>query len=470
MRNMRGEKRGKEVGGMERGEKDRREESRVRCAEAVRPMRSRLTAGLTMLLLAVLLMPFGADARKPKVRIKYAELPAKFSGSMMPYDFTRCDSTVAWADSLRPVYLAYVARHGSRYLSGEKKIEMISKALEEAEKKDKLSDEGLKFLTLVREVTAYSSGRWGLLSEVGEKEAARLGADMAKMLPRLFKGGAMNSESTYVPRVIMTMYQFMHSLEIPNKRLEMSAKSGHQFDTLLRCFVADTAYARYREDGAWVPLYEEFLKRHVSDAPARRLFVDGYEENRQYLRHLTMSMYGMLQANVASGLRASTTEFMTVQEFEGCWMASNMHHYLRNNINPVSNLAAQATTPLLQKIISEADAALAQKGAADDETVRGNGYFGHAETLLPLLSLMRMPGCYAMTTDFEKLPETWRIQEITPLAANLAIVLLKGKSGVIYASVRHNGRNVSPLPGKGEIVKWEDLKNYWERMIFESNY
>lgn len=392
-------------------------------------------------------------------KVSYEDLPLKFSGSMMPYDFSRCDSVVAWGDTLRPVYLAYVARHGSRFISGAKKIEMIYEALKEAESKGKLSKEGVKFLALVRDVTAYSEGRWGLLSTVGENEAATLGADMAKMLPKLFKKGYMNSESTYVPRVIMTMYQFMHSLEIPNKRLEMSAASGHRFDTLLRCFVADTAYAHYRDSGAWVNDYEEFVKRHVSDAPARNLFVPGYNENRQYLRHLTMSMYGMLQANVASGRKAPTTEFMTPQEYEGCWMASNMHHYLRNNINPISNLAAAATTPLLLQILKDADSAL-----TSDE-IKGNGYFGHAETLLPLLSLMRIPGCFTMTTDYEKLPETWKVEDITPLAANLAIILLKNKKGDVYVSVRHNGRNVSPLPGKGEIVKWEEAKNYWLSFI-----
>lgn len=43
------------------------------------------------------------------------------SGSMMPYDFSKTETTVAWQDSLRPVYLSYTARHGARYLSSPKK-------------------------------------------------------------------------------------------------------------------------------------------------------------------------------------------------------------------------------------------------------------------------------------------------------------------------------------------------------------
>lgn len=396
-----------------------------------------------------------ADKTAGKNYQEYKELPVKYCGAMTPYDFSRCDSTVAWPDSLKPVYLGYVARHGARYLTGPKKIELISTALHDAEAKGKLTAAGRRLLSVVREVSRNTDGRWGLLSPVGIAEEQRLGKDMAAMLPGLFRKGELAGLSTYVPRVIMTMYQFMHALEIPNKNLALSTFSGRACDSLLRGFSFDKEYARYRDNGAWKPIYDKFVLRHVSDAPARRLFAAGYETDRGRLCHLTMSMYGLFQGNAASGLPLPTTEFMSQEEFRGCWLASNMIHYLRNNITPVSGLAAKATAPLLRRIVDDADAAL-QGG-----DVRANGYFGHAETLLPLLSLMRMPGCYVMTEDYVNLPDRWQVQEITPLGANIAIVLLKGKSGEAYVSVRLNGRNMEPMPGKGTVVRWRELRDYW---------
>ena len=394
----------------------------------------------------------------------YSRQSDVWSGSMMPYDFSKTETTVAWQDSLRPVYLSYTARHGARYLSSPKKIKEISDALHKAESEGMLTADGERFLDMMRRISARTDGRWGLLSEVGVNEEARLGADMAAMLPGLFKKGRMESKSTYVPRVIMTMYQFLHALEIPNSRLELYASSGRQNDSLLRCFVADTAYASYRDHGVWKPLYEKYLESHVSDAPARRLFKAGYEKDAQRMRHLAMSMYGLLQANLASGLPAVTTEFMSEREYRSCWLASNVLHYLRNNINPLSGLAGRATEPLLRQIISDADSALSSSGE-----IKAHGYFGHAETLLPLFSLMRLPGCYVMTDDFETLADRWQVQEITPLGANLAMILLKSPSGGIYASVRLNGCNVCPLPGKGAVVKWEELKQSWEDIMSEQN-
>ncbi len=60
-----------------------------------------------------------------------------------------------------------------------------------------------------------------------------------------------------------------------------------------------------------------------------------------------MQIYGVIQANRASGLPAPTTAFMTVEEYRGCWLASNLLHYLRNNISPLNSSAGAAAASLI---------------------------------------------------------------------------------------------------------------------------
>lgn len=396
---------------------------------------------------------------------KYEALPLKYNGSMMPYDFSRCDKNVAWGDTLTPVFLSYTARHGSRYLSSAKKIEKIRKSLATAEKKGQLTEHGKAFYALLKKISEISEGKWGLLSQVGVEEEFQLGSDMAAMLPGLMKKGVVKSISTSVPRVIMTMDQFVHALEIPNQNLELYTGSGKQFDPLLCCFIADTVYAQYRKKGNWKEDYERYVDTHVSAGPAARLFKKGYIKDEGKLRRLSIEMYGMLQALSAFGEPQVTTEWMTEDEYHGCWLSSNLLHYFRNNVTPLSDAAGHASSPLLRRIMSDIDLGLSEMYKGDKERVKMAGYFGHAETLLPLLSLMRIPGCYDMSGDYENLDKVWKIEDITPLAANLAIVLLEGPSGTIYASVRLNGRNVSPVPGKGEVVRWADLQSYWHSLL-----
>lgn len=419
--------------------------------------------GISAFLLAGVLLFSGAFRNQQACGAVYEPLPAYCDGSMMPYDFAACDTVKAWGDTLTPVFVSYTARHGSRFLSGPKKIEKLQKALYAAAMKRKLTPEGERFFKMMGDIVARTEGRWGLLSSVGISEEERLGADMARMFPELMAKGEVRAISTSVPRVIMTMDQFLHSLEIPHQDLELYTASGKQNDSLLCCFSFDREYASYRKSGAWKEVYEEYLRQHVPDAPARRLLAADYDMRRSRLRHLTMDMYGLMQACRASGIDAPTTEWMSQEEYMACWKASNVLHYLRNNINAVSGIAGEATAPLLRRIIADID-----NCTAPGETlgsVRMHGYFGHAETLLPLFSLMRLPGCYIISDDYDTLQDHWRIERITPLAANLAIIILRSESGKLYASLRLNGRNISPLPGKGEVVEWSELKEAWQKSL-----
>lgn len=396
----------------------------------------------------------------------YAEtnngMPAADAGPMLPYDFSLCDKNVAWSDTLKPMFVSYTARHGARYLTGAGKFKKLFTALTKAEKEGKITENGKICLSYLKYIKDYSAGKWGLLSETGTKEEQRLGSDMAKMFPELMKEGSVISESTSVPRVVMTMYQFMHALEIPNEKLEMTAASGNRFDSVLRCFEYVKEYEIFRTNkGKWTKYLPNIMEKNVSPEPARKLFSADFITDDAELRNLTYDIYSALQGCNACGYSEPPVKFLTKKESYGCWVVNNFKHYMRNSINPVSDIAGRATTPLLRKIIDDMDCAALEAKDGKYPEIRMKGNFGHAETLLPLLSLMRIPGCYWYSKDYDKLEKEWKIQDVTPLAANLMIVLLRGNSGEMYVSVRHNGVNVDPVPGKGKVLKWSELKNYW---------
>ena len=154
----------------------------------------------------------------------------------------------------------------------------------------------------------------------------------------------------------------------------------------------------------------------------------------------------------------------------------NLEHYLRNTVTPLSSLAGKASSPLLARIIADADASLdarlidmTMKNAdmnTDAVPVRYDAsfYFGHAETLMPLLSLMRVPGCYADSPDFNTLYRHWRDYDVVPLGANIDIILLQSPAGCTYAALRHNSRFVAPVPG-AMIIPWPEYKAYLTALI-----
>lgn len=390
-------------------------------------------------------------------------LPAEYDGSMMPYDFSSVDSLPVIPSGYKPIYVSYVARHGARYLSSPKKIEKIKRALTEAAESDNLSQEGAQFLNYISEIESRTGDQWGLLSAVGIEEEQRLGEQMAQMLPELFHKGRVNTVSTFVPRVIMTMYEFNHALERNHKKLEIYTASGHQNDSVLYFFDAFKQYDAFRSDGDWQRIYDSFLSRHVSAAPAQRLF-KGVKRTDLEWRKLTMEMYGVVQGNRAAGFEAPTTEWFSEEEYHQCYLASNLVHYLRNTPNQFDPWCAPATAMLIERIINDADIALSQSTESVPQTVF-SGYFGHAETLLPMLAVMNIPGCWFPFTNFDNIDSKWKLQNITPLAANLAIIFLRNPQGEICVSLRLNGRNTPAYPGAEEIISWSDLKTYWQTRL-----
>ena len=407
---------------------------------------------------------------------KPTTLPANLAGSMMPYDFSYTESKPIWPDSLTPVYVARVARHGARYISSPKKLEKLQEAISKATAAGTLTKEGRRFSALLKSVEDATGSQWGRLSEVGCKEEVSLAEDLYTLLPGLMKKARVNAISTYVPRVVMTMYQFNHELTALSSDINITASEGKQYSYLLRCFTADSLYSSYRDNGDWKKVSEKLMDSIVSPEPARRILgaLSGLDDHK--LRKLTLEIYDVLQSLTAFGMPAPTDEFMSVADYKACWEVDNLEHYLRNTDTPLSSLAGKASSPLLARIIADADASLNarlvdltikradMKQSEAPDCYDANFYFGHAETLMPLLSLMRVPGCYDDSDDFPTLSSRWKDYEIVPLGANLDIIFLQSPSHRTYIVLRHNGRFVAPMSGT-LIVPWSDYKAYLTELM-----
>ncbi|MDE6380618.1 MAG: hypothetical protein K2L11_09110, partial [Muribaculaceae bacterium] len=118
-----------------------------------------------ILLLLAVLLPISAMSARP-----YSLLPEKYAGSMMPYDFSGSEVEPIWPDSLKPVYVAHVARHGARYITSARKLEKLQDAISKASSKGTLTKEGRRFDALLKSVLAATGDQWGLLSTVGAEE------------------------------------------------------------------------------------------------------------------------------------------------------------------------------------------------------------------------------------------------------------------------------------------------------------
>lgn len=405
-------------------------------------------------------------------------LPADFAGSMKPYDFSNVETIPIWPDSLKPVYLAHIARHGARYISSPKKLEKLRKAIDACKSAGGLTKLGGQFELLLDSVASVSDGRWGSLSEEGYKEEQQIAKNLYSLVPDLLKNAKIDAISSYVPRVAMTMYEFCHQLAWISSDVRISTSEGKEYDPFLRCFEADPEFDAYRSSGEWKQLHDSIINAKVSPNPARRIFGDKSGLSDKKLCKLTMEMYDVLQSLAAFGMKPADNRFMSENEYKACWEADNVEHYLRNAITPYTGMAASATAPLLAKIIADADESL--DGLRIERTLKSAGmysdeitpeaydanlYFGHAETLMPLLSLMGVEGCCYDSTDLANLSDEWKDYDIVPLGAHLDIIILETPSCQKMVALLLNGRFVPPLQGRPLVEDWETYREYLINLI-----
>lgn len=138
-----------------------------------------------------------------------------------------------------------------------------------------------------------------------------------------------------------------------------------------------------------------------------------------------------------------------------------MHHYLTHSASILSTAPMDLATALLNNLIVTMDSAV---NGTNEYTVMLR--FGHAETLMPLLALMRLPGCYYVTDDFATVGEHWRDFQVVPMGANLQILLLKSRSsGKMYVRIDLNEKPVQ-LPGQKCIyTSWDNARDYMIRCL-----
>lgn len=394
----------------------------------------------------------------PKAAAEYTELPAMLDGSMSLYDFEAVQPS-ALPDSLVPVYIDYVARHGARYLTSESKVKSCEKFIEGARRRGSLTRRGEDFARLLQEVRDNTGDEWGMLSPVGKAQELRLGREMARMYPTVFTaaGSSVEGVASYVPRVVETMDNFTVAIADVYEGIDTRSESGHRYDRLTRFFVTDTVYDNWRHNGDWRAVYDDFVARHISTAPAIRLLGRDNGLTDAEMRQFAYDMYKVLQGMRAASLPAPDTRWMSEEEYRACWEATNLEKYFQYSISSLSTIPACGAQYLLYHLLGNAadlEAGVRRTGL--------HGVFGHAETLLPFFALLGIEDTVALPLDYDRLAEEWNDARLTPLAANLAVIYARSPSGRIYAAMRLNGRNISPTRDPGRpVVPLADLQRYW---------
>lgn len=378
-------------------------------------------------------------------------------GSLTPYPADI--SATTYPDSLYPAYISHVGRHGSRYPASSANCLKLKEALEKAEEAGTITPLGRELKSLNERIMAYSNNRWGALDSLGMAEQRAIATRMFGNFPDIFNhGGTVNALSSYSPRSMMSMYSFVHQLDRLNNRIEFLTSTGRINSKLMRPFDVDEDYLEFRKSDAWKPAYDEYFGTYCPITAITRVlgrdFPFGSTDNA---RDLAITEYYVIAGLQAMEMDSEMKKYFTSDEMNALWSCFNLRQYVQRTASTVSTVPADIAAALVLDIITKADQAIEGTNPAIADL-----RFGHAETVMPLVSLLRMPGCYYLTNYFDTVATHWRDFNVVPMAANVQFVFFKAKkSGHWYVRVDLNEKPVTLIPGDQRLyLPWGEARRY----------
>lgn len=383
-------------------------------------------------------------------------------GSASPYPIPQ--GTMSYPDTLKPVMINHVGRHGARFPATARPCNTLLGALKTAKAAGTITPQGKKLLELTQSLMTIVNGRWGALDSLGMVEQRGIASRMIAAYPQLFKQSTVNAISSYAPRCIMSMDEFTHQLARMDNSVELNMASGRRFSSLMRFFDGNAEYTDFRKSEQLATVYHDFIKANCPTAQLRRVLGEGFDFENYSVPEtdIATAEFAVLTSFQAMGLDIDYKPFLTSTEMNSLWAIDNMKHYLQHSASTLSSVPAAIAAPLLEDLIATTDGFV----AGQQNVAKVNLRFGHAETLMPLLALMHLDGCYYLTNYFDTVGLHWRDFDIVPMAANLQLILFQSSSGQYYVRADLNEVPVPLLPDKADLyTPWPQARAYLQRCL-----
>lgn len=407
---------------------------------------------LAIVLLATTTSTFAADPQATSYTFEQCE------GSLTPYPTEI--NPVEYPDSLIPVFINHVGRHGSRYPASSANCLTLRRALQHADSIGTITPLGRELMALNDKVIAESNNRWGALDSLGMAEQVGIASRMVFNFPEVFgDGSSVTAISSYSPRAMMSMYSFVHQLDRLNNRITYTTSSGRVNSPLVRPFDTDAEYQTFRNDRPWAAAYDEYFTETATTSALARVLGTNYTYATEAdARNLAITEYYVLAGLSAMGMPSQMSKYFTNEEANALWSCFNLRQYLQRTATTISAVPADIAADLVLDIIKTTDEYISGENTQVSARLR----FGHGETIMPFVSLLRLPGCYYRTNYFDTVAKHWCDFNVVPMAANVQFILFQGrKSGKYYVRVDLNERPVALRNGDDSIYyPWGELRRY----------
>lgn len=364
-----------------------------------------------------------------------------------------------------PVFLSHYGRHGSRWLTEDRRYEEVLKTFDEHE----LTEAGKAVRKRLDTVWEDARGRSGELTALGEQQHHDIAQRMVSNFPTLFHGTQdITAQSSTSRRCMMSMMAACEGIKemLPKVKIQRSAYERdmsviNQESDELKAFKKGLVWTHIEDS-----IYEAYCHHKRLMA---HLFV--HPEQIEDPIQLFDGLY-WIASNMQDAMLSSMYDIFERKELESYWKAINYRMYVTNGPASINGgVTSRSSANLLGSLMNEAEQALLDKGKRNAIHLR----FGHDSALLRLLTLMQVEECRQVPgndTNADRVAEHWHDYDLVPMAANLQLVFYQGQKKNDYMVRLLLNERDAHLPLKatnGCFYSWEDVKKLWTGRLQTDN-
>lgn len=382
--------------------------------------------------------------------------PELCQGSLRPYQ--KVKEQVIAPDSLTPVYLIHIGRHGSRFPSGPYSANKMLKALNQADSLKTLTPLGLQFKRLIENIIIRSVGRWGALDSLGMSEQRGIARRTVKRCLPLFKNAKITSIASYSPRAIMSMYSFTHEVSTQVSGIANYTFTGTEFNELVRPFDTDTAYKAYMKSKPYMSIYNRYVA-NIAPNTVSKLLGEKFPATKDELQELSIIEYYNIANMKAMGMENDWKPYFSESEYEKLWSCFNLRQYFMHCANSLSKAPANQAKPLLKDIICKLQDYKQHKA---EQNIAA--YFAHQETVMPFMSLVKIKGTSFDGEKWEKLKDEVQDHYLCPMAANIQYTVYESKTGNLYLRCDLNEQVIAIKNDGRQYIRLEEAIDFFKSL------
>ena len=363
----------------------------------------------------------------------------------------------------KPFYISHYGRHGSRYAWNDRTYTLLKDVFAKAEELDVLTPYGKEFAAKYESVYTEPLINAGDLVPMGYDQHLAIGQYVYGQFPQVFKGRKkVDALSSTGQRCIVSMGGFTVGLMSGNPKLQVRLHSDHVGMGIIAPPSAPRQIRRrfQAENKTNLPGIEEFFLQHSGyEKVLGKLFTD-FSFLKEYdggVAGFTRELWTYLCGYHNYEPRPLFDDLLSPEERLKFWECDNYLSFY-------SDITARySVIPLLEDILSKADAAIADPNQA------AHLRFGHDYILEALTALINVNGWGTIPEKPEE-AKYWFQNYNIPMAATLLLVLYKNKQGDVLFKVVMNENDAtlpSLTPVEGNYYRWSDFRAWCDKVIEE---